>query len=326
MAAVKRGLGKGLDGLIPDKNNSSIKKNTTTSSKSEKSKKVQTTSGKTNTKNKTNEQENSDNNGILKVNISLVQPNLNQPRKNFDEDALNDLAESIKEFGIISPLIVKETNGIYEIIAGERRWRAAKIADLKEVPVIINNEYNEQQTLEVSIIENIQREKLNAIEEAQAYKRLIEEFKLKQDEVAERVSKSRTEITNKLRLLKLDARVQKMLIDEMITMGHARALLGFENGDDQYETALKVFDEKLSVRDIEKLVKSATKDEKKKVKEVDEQYNIICQEASRKMSELMGTKVNINQKNKGSKGKIEIEFYSQDELDRIMNLILSCNG
>ena len=269
MAAVKRGLGKGLDGLIPDKNNSSIKKNTTTSSKSEKSKKVQTTSGKTNTKNKTNEQENSDNNGILKVNISLVQPNLNQPRKNFDEDALNDLAESIKEFGIISPLIVKEINGIYEIIAGERRWRAAKIADLKEVPVIINNEYNEQQTLEVSIIENIQREKLNAIEEAQAYKRLIEEFKLKQDEVAERVSKSRTEITNKLRLLKLDARVQKMLIDEMITMGHARALLGFENGDDQYETALKVFDEKLSVRDIEKLVKSATKDEKKKVKEVE---------------------------------------------------------
>lgn len=326
MAAVKRGLGKGLDGLIPDKNNNSIKKNTTTSSKSEKSKKVQTTSGKTNTKNKTNEQKNSDNNGILKVNISLVQPNLNQPRKNFDEDALNDLAESIKEFGIISPLIVKETNGIYEIIAGERRWRAAKIADLKEVPVIINNEYNEQQTLEVSIIENIQREKLNAIEEAQAYKRLIEEFKLKQDEVAERVSKSRTEITNKLRLLKLDARVQKMLIDEMITMGHARALLGFENGDDQYETALKVFDEKLSVRDIEKLVKSATKDEKKKVKEVDEQYNIICQEASRKMSESMGTKVNINQKNKGSKGKIEIEFYSQDELDRIMNLILSCNG
>lgn len=180
--------------------------------------------------------------------------------------------------------------------------------------------------MEVSIIENIQREKLNAIEEAQAYKRLIEEFKLKQDEVAERVSKSRTEITNKLRLLKLDARVQKMLIDEMITMGHARALLGFENGDDQYETALKVFDEKLSVRDIEKLVKSATKDEKKKVKEVDEQYNIICQEASRKMSESMGTKVNINQKNKGSKGKIEIEFYSQDELDRIMNLILSCNG
>ena len=325
MAAVKRGLGKGLDGLIPDKNNSSIKKNTTTSSKSEKSKKVQTTSGKTNTKNKTNEQENLDNNGILKVNISLFQPNLNQPRKNFDEDALNDLAESIKEFGIISPLIVKETNGIYEIIAGERRWRAAKIADLKEVPVIINNEYNEQQTLEVSIIENIQREKLNAIEEAQAYKRLIEEFKLTQDEVAERVSKSRTEITNKLRLLKLDARVQKMLIDEMITMGHARALLGFENGDDQYETALKVFDEKLSVRDIEKLVKSATKDEKKKVKEVDEQYNIICQEASRKMSESMGTKVNINQKNKGSKGKIEIEFYSQDELDRIMNLILSCN-
>lgn len=301
MASVKRGLGKGLDGLIPDKNVSEKK-----------------------SKKSTNDNANvNEDTGVLKVKISMVQPNKNQPRKNFGEDSLHDLSDSIKEFGIISPLIVKEKNGIYEIIAGERRWRAAKEAGLKEIPVIVNNDYNDQQTLEVSIIENIQRERLNPIEEALAYKRLTDEFHLKQDEVAERVSKSRTEITNKMRLLKLDERVQKMLIDEMISMGHARALLAFDDGDDQYETALRVFDEKLSVRDIEKIVKSATKEKKEKKKEIDEQYNIVCQEASQKMSNVMGTKVNINQKGKGKKGKIEIDFYSQEELDRLMNLILS---
>ncbi len=301
MASVKRGLGKGLDGLIPDKNVSEKK-------------------SKKSTDENTNINEDT---GVLKVKISMVQPNKNQPRKNFGEDSLHDLSDSIKEFGIISPLIVKEKNGIYEIIAGERRWRAAKEAGLKEIPVIVNNDYNDQQTLEVSIIENIQRERLNPIEEALAYRRLTDEFNLKQDEVAERVSKSRTEITNKMRLLKLDERVQKMLIDEMISMGHARALLAFDDGDDQYETALRVFDEKLSVRDIEKIVKSATKEKKEKKKEIDEQYNIVCQEASQKMSNVMGTKVNINQKEKGKKGKIEIDFYSQEELDRLMNLILS---
>lgn len=301
MASVKRGLGKGLDGLIPDKNVSEKK-------------------SKKSTDENTNINEDT---GVLKVKISMVQPNKNQPRKNFGEDSLHDLSDSIKEFGIISPLIVKEKNGIYEIIAGERRWRAAKEAGLKEIPVIVNNDYNDQQTLEVSIIENIQRERLNPIEEALAYRRLTDEFNLKQDEVAERVSKSRTEITNKMRLLKLNERVQKMLIDEMISMGHARALLAFDDGDDQYETALRVFDEKLSVRDIEKIVKSATKEKKEKKKEIDEQYNIVCQEASQKMSNVMGTKVNINQKEKGKKGKIEIDFYSQEELDRLMNLILS---
>lgn len=305
MANVKRGLGKGLDGLIPDKSSETKKTKRAVSKDAEvKSDIIEET-------------------GVLKVKTSLVQPNKNQPRKNFGEDSLHDLSDSIKEFGIISPLIVKEKNGIYEIIAGERRWRAAKEAGLKEVPVIINNDYSEQQTLEVSIIENIQREKLNPIEEALAYRRLIDEFDLKQDEVAERVSKSRAEITNKLRLLKLDKRVQNMLIDEMLSMGHARALLAFNEGDDQYETALRVFDEKLSVRDIEKIVKAANKEKKEKKLEIDEQYKIICEEASQKMTNVMGTKVNINQKSKGKKGKIEIEFYSQDELDRLMNLILS---
>lgn len=306
MAVKTKGLGRGIDGLIPDK-----------------------TPAKRNTKDSTSPSKNEEtkDSGLpLYIKISMVEPNRNQPRKNFDEDSLIELSESIKNFGIISPLVVKKRDDYYEIIAGERRWRAAKIAGLKEVPVIINNDYNEQQTLEVSIIENIQRERLNPIEEGLAYKRLIEEFNLKQDEVAERVSKSRTEITNKMRLLKLDERVQEMLISEMLSMGHARALLGFENKDDQYTTALRVFDEKLSVRDIEKLVKSSSKAKKQKKEEVDEQYKLICNDAAEKMSNVMGTKVNINQKNKNSKGKIEIEFYSQEELDRIMGMILSFNN
>lgn len=306
MAVKTKGLGRGIDGLIPDK-----------------------TPAKRNTKGSTSPSKNEEtkDSGLpLYIKISMVEPNRNQPRKNFDEDSLIELSESIKNFGIISPLVVKKKDDYYEIIAGERRWRAAKIAGLKEVPVIINNDYNEQQTLEVSIIENIQRERLNPIEEGLAYKRLIEEFNLKQDEVAERVSKSRTEITNKMRLLKLDERVQEMLISEMLSMGHARALLGFENKDDQYTTALRVFDEKLSVRDIEKLVKSSSKAKKQKKEEVDEQYKLICNDAAEKMSNVMGTKVNINQKNKNSKGKIEIEFYSQEELDRIMGMILSFNN
>ena len=304
MAVKSKGLGRGIDGLIPNK--TSVEKKT---------KKESVVTKKTEKKIEE---------GLpLTVKITMVEPNRNQPRKNFDEDALIELSESIKNVGIISPLVVKKKDDYFEIIAGERRWRAAKLAGLKEVPVIINNNYDDQQTLEVSIIENIQREKLNPIEEGLAYKRLIDEFDLKQDEVAERVSKSRTEITNKMRLLKLDERVQEMLISEMISMGHARALLGFENNDDQYSAALKVFDEKLSVRDIEKLVKNAAKVQKEKKKEIDEQYKVVCEEAANKMSTVMGTKVNINQKNKDSKGKIEIEFYSQEELDRIMSMILS---
>lgn len=298
MAVKNKGLGRGIDGLIPDK--APTRKTTRTTTKKVKE------------------------DGLpLTVKITEVEPNRNQPRKNFDEDALIELSESIKNVGIISPLVVKKKDDYYEIIAGERRWRAAKLAGLKEVPVIINNTYDEQQTLEVSIIENIQREKLNPIEEGLAYKRLIDEFDLSQDEVAERVSKSRSDVTNKMRLLKLDERVQNMVISEMISMGHARALLSFEDGDEQYSVAERVAAEKLSVRDIEKLVKIATKQKKENKKIIDEQYKVICEEASEKMSSVMGTKVNINQKNKNSKGKIEIEFYSQEELDRIMNMILS---
>jgi len=302
LAVKNKGLGRGLDGLIPDK---------------------APTRKSTKEKEPTNKKVSEDNGLPLIVKITEVEPNRNQPRKNFDEDALIELSDSIKNVGIISPLVVKKKDGFYEIIAGERRWRAAKLAGLKEVPVIINNNYDDEQTLEVSIIENIQREKLNPIEEGLAYKRLIDEFDLNQDEVAERVSKSRSDVTNKMRLLKLDERVQEMLISEMISMGHARALLGFEDGDEQYAVAEKVSAEKLSVRDIEKLVKSASKAKRENKKIIDEQYKIICEEASNKMSSVLGTKVNISQKNKNSKGKIEIEFYSQDELDRIMNMILS---
>ena len=324
MAVKRGGLGKGLDSMIPVLDSTATKKKTGRTAIDKEALQNAAKEAHKHQKEKM-EFEGKPGEQVQIVKLTKVEPSREQPRKQFDADALQELAESIKQFGVLQPLLVQKKEDYYEIIAGERRWRASKLAGLKEVPVIVK-EFTEQEAVEISLIENIQREDLNPIEEAMAYKRLMEEFHLKQDAIAERVSKSRTAVTNSMRLLKLDDRVQQMLIDEMITMGHARALLGFKNGDDQYETALKVFDEKLSVRDIEKLVKSATKDEKKKVKEVDEQYNIICQEASRKMSESMGTKVNINQKNKGSKGKIEIEFYSQDELDRIMNLILSCNG
>lgn len=299
--AVKRGLGKGVDSLIPVRN---------TENK---------TTVKTNTKEKISKEQGTP----LKVKISKVEPNRNQPRKAFNEDALLELEESIKQYGIISPLIVKEKGDYYEIIAGERRWRAAKNAGLKEVPVIINNDYSDEQSLEIAIIENIQRKDLNPIEEALAYKRLTEEFNLTQDEVAEKVSKSRAEVTNKIRLLKLDKRVQEMLISESIENGHARALIKVEDADKQYELALKVMDEKLTVREVEAIVKNLGKEKTVKKIEVDEQYKLACQEASQRMTNVIGTKVNINQSKKKGKGKIEIEYYSQDDLDRIMNMILS---
>ena len=229
-AAKKGGLGKGIDSLIPNK----------------------VSATKTEAKN-----ENVKNDKVIEgvlVNINKVEPNREQPRKNFDEDALLELSESIKQFGVLQPLLVQDRKGYYEIIAGERRWRAAKLAGLKEVPVIIKNLSN-QEVVEISLIENIQRENLNPIEEAIAYKRLLTEFNLKQDEVAERVSKSRTAVTNSMRLLKLDERVQQMVIDDMISTRHARALLGIDYQEKQYTTAQKIFDEKLSVRETENLVK-----------------------------------------------------------------------
>ena len=298
MAARRGGLGKGLDTLIPE---------TVKSTSQEKTKIVEKVVEKIVEKP-----------AEIKVKISQVGPNKDQPRKQFDEDALMELSDSIKQFGIIQPLVVQEKNGFYEIIAGERRWRAAKMAGLKEVPVIIKN-YTDLEIVEISLIENIQRENLNPIEEALAYKRLLEEFHLKQDEVAERVSKSRTAVTNSMRLLKLDNRVQQMVIDDMLSTGHARALLGIEDPELQASTAAKVFDEKLSVREVEKLVKNIQngKTEKKKEQPL---HDFIYQDLEEKMKAAVGTKVIIHQKAKG-KGKIEIEYYSPEDLERIMELI-----
>lgn len=300
MATKKRGLGQGIDSLIPNKVNAN----------------KETETVKVNAGSEKNETD-----GIF-VNINKVEPNREQPRKNFDEDSLVDLSESIKQVGVLQPLLVLDKKDYYEIIAGERRWRAAKLAGLKEVPVRIMN-LTDQEVVEISLVENIQRENLNPIEEAFAYKRLLTEFNLKQDEVAERVSKSRTAVTNSMRLLKLDERVQQMVIDDMITTGHARALLGIEDVEKQFATAQKIFDENLSVRETEKLVKKIqnNKDipvEKKKVS--DPAMEAIYHDLEEKMKSILGTKVAINKKD-DQKGKIEIEYYSMDELDRIIDLI-----
>ena len=256
------------------------------------------------------------------LNINEVEPNRGQPRKEFDEDALLELADSVRQYGILQPLIVQKNKGYYEIIAGERRWRAAKLAGLKEVPVIIK-EYTSQQVVEISLIENIQRENLNPIEEAQAFKRLLEEFHLKQDEVAERVSKSRTAVTNSMRLLKLDERVQQMLMDDMISTGHARALLAEDDKEQQFILAQKVFDEKLSVRDTEKLLKKIqSQTESLPKKKEEDKMKIFYEDMEQKLKSIMGTKVSIHTKDK-NKGKIEIEYYSSDELERIIDLFQS---
>ncbi len=300
-SVLGKGLGKGLDSLITDKVGMNKQPETKTATPKKNEKTIE---------------------GIL-VNINKIEPNREQPRKNFDEDALLELSESIKQFGMLQPLLVKEKDGYYEIIAGERRWRAAKMANLKEVPVIIKK-LSDQEMVEISLIENIQRENLNPIEEAIAYKRLLTEFKLKQDEIAERVSKSRTAVTNSMRLLKLNEKVQQMVIDDMISTGHARALLGIENLEKQYVVAQKIFDEKLSVRETEKLVKKLQQEKEKttpeKENKLDPTLTAICHDLEEKMKTIFGTKVAINQKD-NKKGKIEIEYYSMEELDRIMDLL-----
>ena len=299
MPIKKKGLGKGLDSLIPD--NKSMK--SVTSEKTVESKEDAAAKS-----------------GVQVMKINEVEPNRDQPRKNFDEDALLELSDSIKQFGVLQPLLVRKRKDYYEIIAGERRWRAAKLAGVKEVPVI-EKEYTDQEILEIGLIENIQRENLNPIEEAIAYKRLLEEFNLKQDEVAERVSKSRTAVTNSMRLLKLSDKVQQMIIDDMISTGHARALLAIDDPELQYTLANKIFDEKLSVRETEKLVKEIknpkTPKEKKPVAN-----SFIYQDLEEKMKSVFGTKVSIASKGKG-KGKIEIEYYSDDELEHLFDMMMS---
>lgn len=299
MPIKKKGLGKGLDSLIPD--NKSMK--SVTSEKTVESKEDAEAKS-----------------GVQVMKINEVEPNRDQPRKNFDEDALLELSDSIKQFGVLQPLLVRKRKDYYEIIAGERRWRAAKLAGVKEVPVI-EKEYTDQEILEIGLIENIQRENLNPIEEAIAYKRLLEEFNLKQDEVAERVSKSRTAVTNSMRLLKLSDKVQQMIIDDMISTGHARALLAIDDPELQYTLANKIFDEKLSVRETEKLVKEIKNPKKTKEKKpVDNSF--IYQDLEEKMKSVFGTKVSIASKGKG-KGKIEIEYYSDDELEHLFDMMMS---
>lgn len=292
MATKKSGLGKGLDSLITDKVGKSSAKE------------------------------------VIKpdtmVDIDKVEPNKEQPRKNFDEDALLELSESIKQFGILQPLLVQDKDTYYEIIAGERRWRAAKLAGLKKVPVIIKK-LTDQEIVEISLIENIQRENLNPIEEAIAYKRLLTEFNLKQDEVAERVSKSRSTITNSLRLLKLTEKVQQMLIDDMLSTGHVRTLIGIEDPELQYEVAMYIFDKKLSVRETETYVKKLLSgNTTKKTKENDSTNDLsfLYKDIEEKLKNALGTKTSIKAKNK-EKGKIEIEYYSVDDLERITNILYS---
>lgn len=291
-SGLGKGLGKGLDSLIPDKVGNG------------------------------NTEEPEEKKDEFMVNINQVEPNKEQPRKNFDEDALLELADSIRQFGILQPLLVQDRGNYYEIIAGERRWRAAKLAGMKEIPVIIKK-LTEQEMVEISLIENIQREDLNPIEEAIAYKRLLTEFHLKQDEVAERVSKSRTSVTNSIRLLKLDERVQQMVVDDMISTGHARALLSIEEHEKQYSLAQQIFDAKLSVRETEKLVKKIQNQKQEQPKQQEENnMSLFYEDMEQKLKSIIGTKVAIHYKGK-DKGKIEIEYYSNDELERIMDLFQS---
>ncbi len=310
MAGKKSGLGRGLDALFPEKTVQS-KPKTVKTVKEEKKVAVDTK--------KSSQQETS--NGDRMMKISMIEPNREQPRKKFDEDALQELSESIKQYGILQPLLVSDKKDYYEIVAGERRWRAAKMAGLKEVPVVVK-EFSTQEIVEISLIENIQREDLNPVEEAMAYKRLIDEFHLKQDEIAERVSKSRTAVTNSMRLLKLDSRVQQMMVDEMISAGHARAILAISDPEQQYNAAMKVFDEKLSVRETEKLVKSILTPTKKKPVVSNPTEDAIYESLEEKMKGITGTRVFIHRK-KNNKGKIEIEYYSRDDLDRIIDLFES---
>ena len=320
MAGRKNGLGRGLDALFPDKKTASkeneVKFTAKVEKKTEPAVKVKNVKDRTETPRQKKVP--------MMVKISMVEPNQNQPRKQFDEDALLELTESVKQYGILQPLLVSEKKDYYEIIAGERRWRAAKLAGLKEVPVIVK-EFSEQELVEISLIENIQREDLNAVEEAMAYKRLMDEFHLKQDEIADRVGKSRTAVTNSMRLLKLSAKVQQMLIDEMITAGHARAILAVSDMEKQESLAMRVFDEKLSVRETEKLVKAVLAPPKEKKLHSYSAEDAAYENLEEKMKSIMGTKVLIHRK-KNDKGKIEIEYYSRDELERIIDLFESIHN
>lgn len=291
--SAKRGLGKGIDSLIPVK-----------SEPEQTSQDIQQEGDK------------------VMVSLSLVEPNRKQPRKSFNEDKLEELADSIKQQGVLIPLMVRHNGNMFEIIAGERRWRASKKAGLKEIPVIIRDDLTEEQIFEIQLIENIQREDLNPIEEALGYERLIKEFHMKQDEVAEKVSKSRVAITNSMRLLKLSPEVQQMVIDEKLTTGHARALISVEDPEKQIALAERIFDEKLSVREAEKIVKQLDKPVKEKVeKKKNDSLEAVYRDLEERCKNAVGTKVDIISKEDGA-GKIEIEFYTPDDLEKITDRLM----
>ena len=285
--AMKKGLGKGLDSMIPEKKTKA-------------------------------EMKEAQDKSLVEIKISEIDPNMGQPRKKFDEDELLELAESIKIHGVIQPIILTKRGKRYEIIAGERRWRASKLAGLVKIPAVIR-EYTDKEIMEVSLIENIQRQDLNPIEEATAFKNLIDEYKMKQDDLAERVSKSRSAITNALRLLKLDDKVKAMLAEGLISTGHARALLAVEDKNKQQMLATKIFDEKLSVRETEKLVKQIPENKEPK-KEEKSSEKLIYKKLEDSLKSIIGSKVSIKGRNNG-KGKIEIDYYSIEELDRITELL-----
>ena len=285
--AIKKGLGKGLDSMIPEKKTKAEMKEVQDKALSE-------------------------------IKISEIDPNMGQPRKCFNEDELLELAESIKIHGVIQPIILTKRGKRYEIIAGERRWRASKLAGLVKIPAVIR-EYTDKEIMEVSLIENIQRQDLNPIEEALAFKNLIDEYKMKQDDLAERVSKSRSAITNALRLLKLDDKVKAMLAEGLISTGHARALLAVEDKNKQQILATKIFDEKLSVRETEKLVKQILENKEPK-KEEKPSEKLIYKKLEDSLKSIIGSKVSIKGRDNG-KGKIEIDYYSIEELDRITELL-----
>lgn len=345
----KKGLGRGLDALISPTTSLTTHSETTAPKKSE----LQSTSSKTEADLKSTQKDATHSSNIVEkivevpvekvvekivevpvekivekvieknaetlVKIDEIEPNRSQPRQNFDEDALQELAESIKLHGIIQPLIVQKKDDFYTIIAGERRWRAARLAGLTEIPVIIKD-YTPMESMEIALIENLQREDLNPIEEAIAFQKLIDEYGLKQDEAAEKVSKSRTAVTNSLRLLKLDNRVKQMIVDEMISSGHGRALLAITDPELQYTLAMKIFDNKLSVRETERLIKNMLADKKNKKAGIDPQTAIIYHQLEDKIKSIIGTKVQINAKS-NKKGRIEIEYYSEEDLERIVSLL-----
>lgn len=274
----KSALGKGLGALIPNENKSSKEE------------------------------------GKILIPLNLIKNNEEQPRKSFDDEKILELAQSIKEHGIIQPILVNKKDNNYVIVAGERRWRAAKFLKLKEVPAIVM-ELSDKEILEVSLIENIQRQDLNPIEEAIAYKRLLNDFDLTQEELSKRIGKSRVAITNTIRLNNLCDTVKQYLIDEVITEGHGRVLLAIEDEKLQAETAQRVIDENMSVRELERLIKNINSIKAEKKREINPYYKDITE----KLQEYLGTKVNIS--NKNNKGKIEIEYYSDEDLQRILEIM-----